>query len=300
MKLAIAICVASCGLAASAADLHHNGPFVTGAGAGAGGADVSLVQDSLGSQVYGYTCQAIPAANRLADDFTVPAGGWTVDSLVLYCFQAGAASNAPTINHVNLRIWSGRPGDAGATVIFGDTTTNRFQSAAWTGSYRVLQSSPMSTNRAVYAVTAALPPTFLAPGTYWLDWQVSGTLTSGPFTVPVTIMGLTGAPGANARAFLGPSGPWMLIRESGTNAAQELAFIVRGTAGGGGGPVCYANCDGGTTQPCLNVQDFGCYLNLFASGDSRANCDGSTTTPVLNVQDFSCFLNRFAAGCSSC
>jgi hypothetical protein len=28
-----------------------------------------------------------------------------------------------------------------------------------------------------------------------------------------------------------------------------------------------------------------------------ANCDGSTTSPVLNVNDFVCFNNRFAAGC---
>ena len=28
-----------------------------------------------------------------------------------------------------------------------------------------------------------------------------------------------------------------------------------------------------------------------------ANCDGSTTPPVLNVLDFNCFINRFAAGC---
>ena len=29
-----------------------------------------------------------------------------------------------------------------------------------------------------------------------------------------------------------------------------------------------------------------------------ANCDGSTAAPVLNVLDFSCFLNRFASGCT--
>jgi Cytochrome c554 and c-prime len=28
-----------------------------------------------------------------------------------------------------------------------------------------------------------------------------------------------------------------------------------------------------------------------------ANCDGSTSTPVLNVQDFTCFLQKFALGC---
>jgi hypothetical protein len=63
---------------------------------------------------------------------------------------------------------------------------------------------------------------------------------------------------------------------------------------------CYPNCDGSTTSPCLTVQDFGCFLNRFAAGDSYANCDGSTAVPVLTVQDFGCFLNSFAAGCSGC
>jgi hypothetical protein len=61
--------------------------------------------------------------------------------------------------------------------------------------------------------------------------------------------------------------------------------------------VCPANCDGSTSEPVLNVQDFGCFLNKFASGDAAANCDCSTAEPVLNVQDFACFLNQFAAGC---
>ena len=61
--------------------------------------------------------------------------------------------------------------------------------------------------------------------------------------------------------------------------------------------LCYANCDGSTTTPVLNVNDFTCFLNRFAAGDAYANCDGSTTVPVLNVNDFTCFLNKFAAGC---
>ncbi len=67
-----------------------------------------------------------------------------------------------------------------------------------------------------------------------------------------------------------------------------------------GGATCYANCDHSSTQPCLNVLDFGCFLNQFAAGATYANCDNSTTPPVLNVLDFGCFLNKFAAGCSSC
>ncbi|MBL9030379.1 MAG: hypothetical protein JNM80_01555 [Phycisphaerae bacterium] len=75
---------------------------------------------------------------------------------------------------------------------------------------------------------------------------------------------------------------------------------IRGLAGfrpSGGGPSCYANCDSSTSSPILNVNDFICFQNLFAAGDTRANCDYSTSPPILNVNDFTCFLNAFAAGC---
>lgn len=61
---------------------------------------------------------------------------------------------------------------------------------------------------------------------------------------------------------------------------------------------CYANCDGSTATPVLNANDFNCFLNNFASGNSYANCDGSTLAPILNANDFNCFLNTFATGCS--
>jgi hypothetical protein len=66
-----------------------------------------------------------------------------------------------------------------------------------------------------------------------------------------------------------------------------------------GMPPCYVNCDDSTTPPFLNVQDFSCFINLFASGDTAANCDGSQQAPMLNVLDFACFINTFAAGCSA-
>jgi probable HAF family extracellular repeat protein len=87
---------------------------------------------------------------------------------------------------------------------------------------------------------------------------------------------------ANGRAFVG----------LGAFQGQERGFIVSIP-----GASCYANCDGSTTQPVLNVADFTCFLQRYAAGDSYANCDGSTTQPVLNVADFTCFLQRYAAGC---
>jgi hypothetical protein len=62
---------------------------------------------------------------------------------------------------------------------------------------------------------------------------------------------------------------------------------------------CYPNCDGSTTVPFLNVNDFICFQTAFAAGQSYANCDHSTTPPVLNVNDFICFQTAFAAGCTA-
>lgn len=84
---------------------------------------------------------------------------------------------------------------------------------------------------------------------------------------------------------------WYAQGNGGALACQLEYTLVPLAAG------CYANCDGSTTAPTLNVNDFVCFQNQFAAGDSRANCDASTTTPTLNVNDFICFQNAFAAGC---
>lgn len=60
---------------------------------------------------------------------------------------------------------------------------------------------------------------------------------------------------------------------------------------------CYPNCDLSLTPPTLNVADFTCFLQRYATGDVYANCDQSTAPPLLSVADFSCFLQEFAAGC---
>jgi hypothetical protein len=71
-------------------------------------------------------------------------------------------------------------------------------------------------------------------------------------------------------------------------------------------PACYANCDGSTAQPVLNIEDFTCFINEYALAQGLpyeqqvahyANCDGSTMVPVLNIEDFTCFINAFALGC---
>jgi hypothetical protein len=89
------------------------------------------------------------------------------------------------------------------------------------------------------------------------------------------------------------AGNYACIIENNCNSAQSDYAVLTV----GGAAPCYANCDGSTSAPVLNVLDFNCFLNRFSAGDAYANCDGSTVVPVLNVLDFNCFLNRFTAGC---
>jgi hypothetical protein len=98
--------------------------------------------------------------------------------------------------------------------------------------------------------------------------------------------------------------------EGGSNELSDNGWLVFGVSTAAAGPSnsallrakfpappCYANCDGSTTPPILNVGDFTCFLQKFAAGAAYANCDGSTQPPVLNVGDFTCFLQKYAAGC---
>ncbi|MFN0133331.1 MAG: PQQ-binding-like beta-propeller repeat protein [Phycisphaerales bacterium] len=99
------------------------------------------------------------------------------------------------------------------------------------------------------------------------------------------------------------------IKASFPNAGASPALVESGTTtrlfsiGAAGlhcfasSTTCYANCDGSTVPPILNVNDFICFIGLFAAYDPRANCDASTIPPTLNVVDFVCFANRFAEGC---
>ncbi|MCA9278512.1 MAG: hypothetical protein H6815_07615 [Phycisphaeraceae bacterium] len=54
---------------------------------------------------------------------------------------------------------------------------------------------------------------------------------------------------------------------------------------------CYADCD---TSGTLNIFDYICYGNEYASGTSYADCDGSGS---LNIFDYICYGNEYAAGC---
>ncbi|HRQ40767.1 MAG TPA: proprotein convertase P-domain-containing protein [Chloroflexota bacterium] len=201
--------------------LYDNGPLITHPGGGAGGADVSALQTALGMDTFGFGNQ-VAAGNRVADDFTVTGGGWFINTITFFGYQTGSSTTS-TFTAVNLRIWDGPPNDPTSNVVFGDTTTNRMTATGWSNIYRTLDTALSATDRPIMANVTDIN-TFLPPGTYWVDWQANGTLASGPWAPPISILGQTTT--GNAMQFT--TAGWANLVDGGTLTPQGLPFIIEG------------------------------------------------------------------------
>lgn len=208
-----------------AAVLYDNGPLITHPGGGFGGADASAMQSALGLSTFGFA-HSPSSGYRVADDFTVTAtSGWQIDTITFYAYQPGSGT-ASTIDEANLRIWDGRPGDPGASVVWGDATTNVLASSTFAHIYRVQDTHLTYDDRPIMAGEVAVD-TLLPPGTYWLDWQTGGTLPSGPWVPPVSILGQ--ATTGNARHYDPGAAAWTDLRDYSTLTPQGLPFVIEGT-----------------------------------------------------------------------
>ncbi len=206
---------------ASSALLYDNGPFVSGTGDGFGGANTSQLQGNLGMGTFGFTVN--PTIARLEDDFTISnLSGWKIDSASFFAYQTGSTTTS-TLNKVTLQIWNGKP-NAGGVVVWGNTTTNLLASTAFTGAYRVTNTTLTNSQRPIMKVTAALGGVTLAPGTYWLDWTISGTLASGPFAPPLVKLGQT----TTGDALQFTTG-FVNALDGGTSTQQGLPFTLFGS-----------------------------------------------------------------------
>ncbi len=203
--------------------LFTSGPFINGPGQGAGGADISYLHSGL----TGYGANVNQAAGyRLADDFVVT-DSWNVESFTFYGYQTGSTTTS-TMTAAYLQIWDGVPGEGGQ-VIYGDMVTNVMTSTQWTNSYRVSGTDLMNTQRPIMAVTASTPGLSLTAGTYWVDFALSGSLTSGPWGLPITITGETTT--GNAKQYTGTA--WQNWLDGGTSTQHGVPFVINGTSGGG-------------------------------------------------------------------
>jgi hypothetical protein len=206
--------------------LFDNGPIVNSPGTGPGGADESIARDvTVGLTSRGFN-HSLSGGFRVADDFTVPAGGWDVASITFLPYMGASPPTAPSpITGINLQIWDGSPDNPASTVVWGDTTTNRLASTMFANVYRRLESEPSDASRVVFSAVATVG-TILPPGTYWLDWQADGDVTyTGPWVPPVTIDGQT----TTGNALQYDSTAWQAVVDSGLGTALGLPFVIEGT-----------------------------------------------------------------------
>lgn len=199
--------------------LADNGPLETQPG-------FSVSQNlTLGMSVMGFGANG-GLGSRVADDFTVPTNvQWEIAKVTLFAYQTGSGTDS-TITGATLRIWDGPPGDVGSTVIHGDDTANILSATSFSGIYRVNETSPEDTNRPIMRVEVETVGLTLSAGTYWLDWNFTGSLASGPFQPLVTILGQTTT--GNAR--MASADSWEDANDTGTNTPQGLPFIIEGVS----------------------------------------------------------------------
>lgn len=233
--------------------IYDNGPFITGTVSKNGttapaGKQWSEVQNDNGNTTQSNTlaasgCQAVTGGNnRCADDFTVPVGEtWTISSVTVYIIQQAATANP--VSNMNLRIWNGRPADAGSAIIFGDTTTNRFVSSTDTNVLRIFNSAVPAnttprTDLTIWEVKIAVAPSaVLTAGTYWIDFQTRPTPEAAQFTPLTTYVGTRSVPLNNARQFTSSTNAWANVIDAGNPASAidvqlDIPFKLEGSRAG--------------------------------------------------------------------
>lgn len=240
-------------------------------------------------------------AFRFADDFTITTpGGWRVASVSLFAYSPNALLDQPPFTGANVRVWRGRPGNAGSVVVFGDTTTNRATRFEATNVLRVfntvVQPFPPApdVSRKVWRTDIDLGGLFLPPGQYWIDWQYTApNIEVEVFTPPITLVGVRSLAHWNAvqlKTNSAEGGAWMPVLDAGKPAfaadlPQDLPFIIRGSSGCGAD----YNLDGQ-----INANDVGAFLTAYfadiTNGTTLADFDANG---VINAADVGAFLTEY-------
>jgi len=200
--------------------IYDNGPLLTHPGGGFGGADASALQTALDMNTFGFGNQ-FALGYRMADDFEITdPDGWEIDFVTFFAYQTGAPVEPSTITGIYFQIWDGPPNDPASNIVWGDLITNRLVESSWTNIYRVTDTAMTGNTRPIMASTAEVG-LWLPQGMYWLDWTTAGSLASGPWAPPVTILGETTT--GNAMQF---TDAWAPALDTGTNTQQGMPFLL--------------------------------------------------------------------------
>lgn len=192
MKSLIALAlVASAAASAQAVELFNNGPLIDGFGAPAN------------------------ASNVAADNFTVTGPGWNVQGLQFFGYHPQAANFSFT--EVTWSLRSGADINA-ATVVASGTT-------AVTNGGQVLAGP----NRTIYRLDADIPDITLAPGAYFVTWQLFSTAAQATSATP-PVLGSPGT-GNSQRCLITvvPAGCTSFFANTQSGQTFDLPFTIQGS-----------------------------------------------------------------------
>ena len=316
------------GAAATAhAQLYSNGPFRTGTVTRSGvsapsGTEWSEVQSNTGNNAESNTLAGSSGAAgtfRLADNFSVPAGQqWTVTDVVVYAYQTGAAPTPSPFVGATLRIWSGRPGDSGSFIMFGDTSTNRLAESTDALAFRIFNTTvpppgtaPGTTRRIWRNRVAVSPALVLGPGEYWVDYDTRVSNGGNHFHPLRTLVGNRGdspPQGWNARQLTVSTGVWADVIDAGNpdtapDVPQDFPFDLLGsstqeTTGG----CCFGDgtCRTLTSADCSNAG--GSYQGdgTLCSACRGSCCFNNGTCQVLSNPDCNAAGGTYSGNGTNC
>ncbi len=243
MKNSLILVLAAAGLVAVApAQTFVNGPYVTHVGAyatcgspnpGDGSSLENVAPLVMGT--FGYTGSI--TGFRLADDFTVPNGQtWTINSFKVFGYQTGSTLTS-SFNDARYRLWCGEPGNGG-TVVVDFLATNQLVNTQFTNCFRAtagtIGNCTTGNTRPIMDITMNGNGLILTAGTYWLEYALAGTVASGPFCVPITVLG-QGTTG-NAVQISVATGAVTRISQGVAPFLQGIPFEVSYTAAAGPAP----------------------------------------------------------------
>jgi PEP-CTERM motif len=204
--------------------------IVTDPGAGAGGFDASVLQNvippgTVADTIFGF---GHAAGNRLADNFTVPAGfQWTILGAHVFGYTTGAVT--PTTTAGVMRFLDGAPNVGTPNVLAGDTTTNVLQpgSNVFLNIYRTLTTdiATATTRRQQDNILTLAAPLILGPGTYWFEYGLTGNNFVPPLQVVPRAGGVVTG---DAVQFQSATSTYVAVLDGTT--AKGIPFQLIGTA----------------------------------------------------------------------
>ena len=156
--------------------------MITHPGAGANGAHASAI---CGDCV-NYGANLVHPDRGVVDEF-YSEKDFVINEMEFFAYQTGSTIES-TFTGLYVQIYDASPLEGGK-VIWGDLENNILTYSEWTGIYRTLARELTNDERPIMRLVASDLNINLPAGTYWVEVTSSGTLGSGPWSVPRSIWG---------------------------------------------------------------------------------------------------------------